>query len=109
MEAHEKGLIENLVGYVRRNFLVPLPSVESFEQLNAIRAERCQSEGDRQSSLRGTLLVPSPSIASPNPMGIFYPFNIQVLLEPPEPGLCQLGHNESPFWRHRSPFSIPSP
>lgn len=24
-EAHEKGLVENLVGFARRNFLVPLP------------------------------------------------------------------------------------
>ena len=52
-EAHEKGLIENLVGYVRRNFLVPLPSVESFEQLNAILQQRCQTEGDRQLRGRG--------------------------------------------------------
>ena len=29
-EAHEKGLIENLVGYARRNFMVPLPQVKSW-------------------------------------------------------------------------------
>ena len=42
-EGHEKGLIENLVGYARRNFLVPLPGVASFEELNALLAERCQA------------------------------------------------------------------
>jgi transposase len=42
-EGHEKGLVENLVGYVRRNFLVPLPQVDSFEELNAILAERCRA------------------------------------------------------------------
>src|ERR687892_2923065 len=34
---------------------------------------------DRQSSLRGTLQVPSPSVASPTPRAPFYPLNIQVL------------------------------
>jgi len=41
-EAHEKGLVENLVGYVRRNFLVPLPRVASLEELNALLGERCR-------------------------------------------------------------------
>ena len=50
-EAHEKGMIENLVGYVRRNFLVPLPSISSFEELNTILQERCQAGLDRE--LRG--------------------------------------------------------
>ena len=30
-----KGKVEGLVGYVRRNFLVPVPSFESFDALNA--------------------------------------------------------------------------
>lgn len=46
-EGHEKGLIENLVGYARRNFLVPLPQVKSFEELNALLAERCQAAMSR--------------------------------------------------------------
>lgn len=29
-EGHEKGLVENLVEYVRNNFLVPVPKVESL-------------------------------------------------------------------------------
>jgi transposase len=43
-EAHEKGLIENLVGYARRNYLVPLPNVTSFEELNRLLAERCRAD-----------------------------------------------------------------
>lgn len=31
---HEKGLVENLVGYVRRNALVPRPKVQTLEELN---------------------------------------------------------------------------
>lgn len=42
-EAHEKGLVENLVGYVRRNYLVPLPRVASLEELNALLRERCRA------------------------------------------------------------------
>lgn len=33
-EGHEKGAVENLVGYVRRNALVPVPSVASWDELN---------------------------------------------------------------------------
>jgi hypothetical protein len=45
--AHEKGLVENLVGYARRNFLVPLPEVESFEELNAFLLTRCRASDGR--------------------------------------------------------------
>jgi len=45
--AHEKGLVENLVGYARRNFLVPLPEVASFEELNALLLARCQTSDGR--------------------------------------------------------------
>ncbi len=38
---NEKGLVEGLVGFGRRNFLVPLPRVESMDELNALLAERC--------------------------------------------------------------------
>lgn len=39
--AHEKGLVENLVGYCRRNFLVPIPNVGSLEELNQHLEEKC--------------------------------------------------------------------
>jgi transposase len=34
-EGHEKGAVENLVGYVRRNALVPVPDFPSWDALNA--------------------------------------------------------------------------
>ena len=37
-----KGKVEGLVGYARRNFLVPLPVFESFEALNAYLADCCR-------------------------------------------------------------------
>ena len=33
-KGNDKGKVEGLVGYVRRNFMVPLPSFETFEALN---------------------------------------------------------------------------
>ncbi len=50
-EGHEKGLIENLVGYARRNYLVPVPAVPSLAALNAELLARCQAEAERR--LRG--------------------------------------------------------
>ena len=34
-KGNDKGKVEGLVGYARRNFLVPVPRVESFAALNA--------------------------------------------------------------------------
>jgi transposase len=45
--AHEKSLVETLVGYARRNFLVPIPDVESWEALNRELARRCGQEDGR--------------------------------------------------------------
>jgi transposase len=45
--AHEKPLVESLVGYARRNFLVPVPRVDSWEALNRLLAERCAAEDGR--------------------------------------------------------------
>lgn len=50
-EAHEKGLVENLLGYARRNYMVPVPEVESFEELNDLLRQRCLAEAGRR--LRG--------------------------------------------------------
>ena len=38
---NDKGKVEGMVGFTRRNFLVPIPSFESFEALNAHLEERC--------------------------------------------------------------------
>ncbi len=44
---NEKGHVESLVGYHRRNFLVPVPSFASFAALNEYLAHRCEQELDR--------------------------------------------------------------
>ena len=41
-EGHEKGLVEGLVGWARRNVLVPVPRVASLTELNETLLDRCQ-------------------------------------------------------------------
>jgi transposase len=41
-KGNEKGKVENLVGYARRNFMVPVPEFKSFEALNAYLEECCR-------------------------------------------------------------------
>lgn len=50
-QAHEKGGVEVDVGYVRRNFLVPVPHVASWVELNQQLREACLRDTARQ--LRG--------------------------------------------------------
>lgn len=44
---NEKGQVESLVGYVRRNALVPVPEVGSFAELNAHLRRWCEQELER--------------------------------------------------------------
>jgi hypothetical protein len=48
---NEKGHVERLLDFARRNFLVPVPRVDSLETLNRQLRERCQADLERQ--LRG--------------------------------------------------------
>ena len=50
-KGNDKGKVEGLVGYTRRNFLVPIPSFESFDALNAHLERRCLERMD--ATLRG--------------------------------------------------------
>jgi transposase len=50
-QGHEKGSVESAVGYVRRNYLVPVPEVASFDDLNLQLRQRCLQEDQRR--LRG--------------------------------------------------------
>ena len=50
-KGNDKGKVEGMVGYVRRNFLVPVPSFESFDALNAHLERRCLERMDAR--LRG--------------------------------------------------------
>jgi transposase len=48
--AHEKGHVEGGVGYVRRNFLVPVPRAAGWEELNARLAQSCARDQARQAA-----------------------------------------------------------
>ena len=52
-KGNDKGKVEGMVGYVRRNFLVPIPSFASFEALNAHLEGRCLERMDAR--LRGQM------------------------------------------------------
>lgn len=39
---NEKGSVENAVGFLRRNLLVPVPEVASLDELNALLREGCE-------------------------------------------------------------------
>jgi transposase len=44
----EKGGVEGLIGFARRNFLVPILKVADFEELNALLLTRCIEYGRRR-------------------------------------------------------------
>ena len=50
-KGNDKGKVEGMVGYTRRNFLVPTPSFDSFDALNAHIEERCLER--MEAKLRG--------------------------------------------------------
>jgi transposase len=45
---HEKGNVENKVGYLRRNLLVPVPEFESLDAFNAELLRRCDRDNRRE-------------------------------------------------------------
>src|SRR5215469_14451715 len=50
-KGNDKGKVENLVGYARRNFMVPIPRASSWEELNAHLEADCRERRERR--LRG--------------------------------------------------------
>jgi transposase len=48
---NDKGKVEGLVGYARRNFMVPIPRFNSWEELNAHLEQECRKRRERR--LRG--------------------------------------------------------
>ena len=53
---HEKGGVEHSVGFGRRNFMVPIPVVASFEELNAQLLEQCLADDARRVSGQPTTI-----------------------------------------------------
>src|SRR5712692_128877 len=49
----EKGQVESMVGFGRRNYLVPIQEAASFEDLNKVLLERCLRDDNRRVSRQG--------------------------------------------------------
>ncbi len=50
---HEKGNVENKVGYMRRNLFVPLPSVTDVQAFNQELLDRCETDWQREHYKKG--------------------------------------------------------
>lgn len=64
-QGNEKGSTENLVGYVRRNILVPMPEFPSWEAFNEYLLSWCERERERLSdgwAMEKAALMPLPVI-----------------------------------------------
>lgn len=74
-EGHEKGLVEGLVGWARRNICVPVPRVDSLEALNVLLLERCQQYESHKIKGRkdsvGALFLEESLYLNPLPKYIF--------------------------------------
>jgi transposase len=64
-QGHEKGLAEGLVGYARRNWLVPVPEFDTWDDFNAYLSAKCLAEGQRR--LRGMELTMAETFALEQP------------------------------------------
>ena len=73
---NEKGLVEGLVGYIRRNTCVPIPRVDTMEELNRMFWKKCQKYLSHQirgkESSVGTMLTKEKTKLYPLPG---YPFD----------------------------------
>ena len=66
-QAHEKGGVEGLVGFARRNFLVPIPRADSLETINQHLLHECIVYGDhriagRQQTVRESFEREKPAL-----------------------------------------------
>ena len=53
---NEKGNVENKVGYSRRNFFVPVPTITSFEAFNEELWQKCEEDGNRPHYMKKSLI-----------------------------------------------------
>lgn len=95
----EKGGVENLVGFVRRNVFVPVPEVSDWEQLNEQLMAWCR-ENDLQ------------KVAGKTKSALFLEEKLHLLPLPSKPyEACRTvpvkADKESRVWFDRCPYSVP--
>ncbi len=55
-KGNDKGKVEGLVKYARSNFMTPIPAAASFDDINAMLAERCRArQAERAGRYAGTI------------------------------------------------------
>jgi transposase len=74
--ANEKGVVEGLVRYSRLNFLVPVPEVRDFDELNTLLLQQCRE--DMQRRVRGQVKTKDKLLLYPS--GIKFRRVVQVLI-----------------------------
>jgi transposase len=78
---HEKGGVEGCVGFIRRNYLVPIPKADSFDALNHHLLESCCGYGNHRIQGRDEAvnalfererkhLIPLPAVAFTNMVAV---------------------------------------
>ncbi|MDL2248813.1 IS21 family transposase, partial [Tyzzerella sp. OttesenSCG-928-J15] len=55
-KGNEKGSVENKVGYTRRNFFVPVPTITDFESYNKELLQICEEDMEREHYLHGVTI-----------------------------------------------------
>jgi len=79
---NEKGHVEAMVGFARRNFMVPVPEADSWEALNAELARRCEADLARRvrgkDRPKGELLAAERASLRPVPAHGFEPRRVEL-------------------------------
>jgi len=78
---HEKGNVENKVGYLRRNLLLPPPKIENLEEFNRNLLERCMDDLQREHYVKkepiGELFAAEQEALIPLPRERFRVFTLE--------------------------------
>ena len=99
--ANEKGHVERLLSYARKNFLVPVPQVDSLATLNKMLIERCRANLQHRtrgkSGTKEELLAEEKSVFLPLPK---QPFEARRMAQ-------AYADSQSLVRFHRNSYSVP--
>lgn len=80
---HEKGHVENKVGYIRRNFFVPVPVIEDIEEYNRRLLEKSEEDWNRnhykKHRLISELFEEDRKALHPLPVKPFHPYRMEKI------------------------------